>query len=314
MKADAKQQKAAVKAKAAPPEKAAKAKGKGKAVAKPPAPKPNRNLGAYFSLKLSVQPSFADLFGASSSSAAPAVPIAPATHSAHVITPAKSGDEWLEEQSAADHCAAIRKHKHPSSLCLSPSNKRLKTGREALEELQLEQQRTSGYKMNCLAFSVMLATRQIGTSSEAQSSARDQSEDERYLTHEVIMKCLPPMAGTKTGPNGVWWAGQSCASLIDIFQNSEFMNEAHVHGFANRLNQTIVIVDVRMPLLVLDMYMPGYEVSKWISMREAVRLRNSTPQPIWVLLELNHFSALVPLAPTHDSSCSSPDDSSPDDD
>ena len=115
------------------------------------------------------------------------------------------------------------------------------------------------------------------------------------------------MAGTKTGPNGVWWAGQSCASLIDIFNDSELMNEAHVHGFANRLNKTIVIVDVRMPSLVLDMYMPGYEVSKWISMREAVRLRNNTPEPIWVLLEPGHFSALLPSAPTHHSSSSSPD-------
>ena len=219
MKADARQQKAAakVKAKAAPPKKAAEAKGKGKAAAKLPLPaaKPRRNLGAYF--KMPVQPSFADLFGASSSSAtgvdasagsegssatgvgatggassssaAPAVPIAPAAHSAQVITPAKSGNGWWEEQSAADYSAAVRKRRDPSSLCLSP--KRLKTGREALEELRLEQQGTSGYKMNCLAFSVMLATRQIGTSSEAQSLACDQSEDARYLTHKVIMRCLP---------------------------------------------------------------------------------------------------------------------------
>ena len=72
------------------------------------------------------------------------------------------------------------------------------------------------------------------------------------------------------------------------------MNEAHVHGFANRLVQTVVIIDVRSPALVLSKYMPGYEVQRQLLMREAVALRNNSKQPIWLLLEPNHFSALLP--------------------
>ena len=74
------------------------------------------------------------------------------------------------------------------------------------------------------------------------------------------------------------------------------MNEAHVHGFANRLERAIVIVDVREPELGLSKYAPGYAPQLQLSMREAVALRASSEQPVWVLLEPNHFSALLPSA------------------
>ena len=74
------------------------------------------------------------------------------------------------------------------------------------------------------------------------------------------------------------------------------MNEAHVHGFANRLKRTIVTVDARTHQLVLSKYAPGYSPQLQLSMREAVALRTSSEQPVWVLLEPNHFSALLPSA------------------
>ena len=111
------------------------------------------------------------------------------------------------------------------------------------------------------------------------------------------MRHLPHEAVTTRGSNRVWWAGQSRASLTNIFENSMFMNEAHIYGFANRLERTIVTVDVREPALVLSKYVPSYEVQPQLSMREAVQLRNSSEQPIWVLLEPSHFSALALAKP-----------------
>ena len=70
----------------------------------------------------------------------------------------------------------------------------------------------------------------------------------------------------------------------------------YVHGFANRLKRTIVTVDARTHQLLLSKYAPGYAPQLQLSMREAVALRTSSEQPVWVLLEPNHFSALLPSA------------------
>ena len=142
----------------------------------------------------------------------------------------------------------------------------------------------------------MIGSEQIGSAVEAQRAVCEQSVEERRLTHEEVMSRLPPEAATALGPNGVWWAGQSGATLTAIFEGFEFMNEVHVHGFANRLQRTILTVDVRTHQLVLSKYAPGYAPQRQISMREAVELRTSSEQPIWVLLEPNHFSALLPSA------------------
>ena len=89
------------------------------------------------------------------------------------------------------------------------------------------------------------------------------------------------------------------------------MNEAHVHGFANRLKRTIVIIDARELALVLSAYAPGFAAVRQLSMREAVALRTSSEQqqPIWVLLEPSHFSAVLPRlcggAPALDAAVSS---------
>ena len=163
-------------------------------------------------------------------------------------------------------------------------------------ELQLERQSTSGHHFNCLAFSVMIGSEQLGSSREAQRDAREQSDKERHLTHEVVMSRLPSEAAVTVGPNHEWWAGHSCASLTEIFESSSFMNEAHVHGFANRLARTIVTIDIRELAPVLMAYVPGFAVQRQLSMRKAVKLRTSSERPIWVLLEPDHFSALLPSA------------------
>ena len=72
----------------------------------------------------------------------------------------------------------------------------------------------------------------------------------------------------------MWWCGQTEAKLEQkIYQLKGFMNEAHVHGFANRLNQTIITIDERESHLVLLEYVPGYEVQHQLSMREAKKRR-----------------------------------------
>ena len=103
------------------------------------------------------------------------------------------------------------------------------------------------------------------------------------------------------GPNDVWWAGNNRATLTGIYENNGFMNEAHVHGFANRLHRTIVVIDCRKALLNVTKYMPGYNASKQIPMRQARELRGASggssgdhASVLWLLLSTDHWSALLP--------------------
>ena len=73
------------------------------------------------------------------------------------------------------------------------------------------------------------------------------------------------------------------------------MNEAHVHGFANRLKRTIITIDEREDLLVLSEYMPGYAAAQWISMQDAKERRTRAQQPVWLLMSPSHWSALLPV-------------------
>ena len=56
-----------------------------------------------------------------------------------------------------------------------------------------------------------------------------------------------------------------------------------MHGFANRLERTIVIIDVRELAPVLMAYVPGYAAARQLSMLEAVDVlrTSSEQQPIW---------------------------------
>ena len=222
----------------------------------------------------------------------------PAPSSSTDAGASQTGNTELKEQSAAAHAAALggKSKRIGGDLRIEPFEKRCKTGGEALKELRLERQETSGFTFNCLAFSVLIGTKQIGASLAEQYAAQQLSIVERRLTHEAIMSRLPPAtAETTVGPNDVWWVGQSRASLTRIFHDNAFMNEAHVHGFANRLDLTVVTIDERMPALVLSEFAPGYEKSRQLSIPEALELRNRSKQPVWVLLSSNHFSALLPI-------------------
>ena len=74
------------------------------------------------------------------------------------------------------------------------------------------------------------------------------------------------------------------------------MSEVHVHGFANRLKLTIIVIDAREDALTIMEYVPGYAVARQISMREAREWRESKErqQPVWLLMSPGHWSALLP--------------------
>ena len=97
------------------------------------------------------------------------------------------------------------------------------------------------------------------------------------------------------GSHDVWWVGQTLDSLQGIFDGYGFMNEAHVHGFANRLDREIVVVDVRSELLSMHHYRPGYAPQQQIPMRRALELRSQVaPRVLWLLMSPSHWSALLP--------------------
>jgi len=186
--------------------------------------------------------------------------------------------------------------KRSKPLEQSPVQKRLKTDSNTLmAELGLEKIETVGIDFNCLAFSVLMATGRIGFSLEAQREAAKQANKERRDTHDEIMGKIPGKDNdTKEGPQEAWWVGKSKAKLTDIFKSLEFMSEAHVHGFANRLKRTIIVLDERKPAPLLIKYSPGYAVQKQISTREAKEIRAQDEQPVWLLMSPGHWSALIP--------------------
>ena len=97
-----------------------------------------------------------------------------------------------------------------------------------------------------------------------------------------------------------WWIGTSSKRLEQIFNESKFMGEAHIHGFANKLKREIIVVDERgLPDLAVMHYKPGYETQMRISMTkaEAISALQSHWEnpPLWIMMSRNHFSALLPL-------------------
>ena len=186
--------------------------------------------------------------------------------------------------------------KRSKPLEQSPVQKRLKTNSNTLmAELGLEKVETVGIDFNCLAFSVLMATGRIGFSLEAQREAAKQANEERRDTHDEIMGKIPGKDDdTKEGPHEAWWAGKSKAKLTDIFERLDFMSEAHVHGFANRLGRTIIVLDEQKPAPFLMKYSPGYAVQKQIPTRTAKEIRAQDEQPVWLLMSPGHWSALIP--------------------
>lgn len=199
-----------------------------------------------------------------------------------------NGDEWQD--------AGLRRKRGLDSMRLSPDrHKRAKTGSVIIRELHLEPQTTITYNNNCLAFSLMIGSGMIASTKRAQFEAKAQSDEQRRLTHVEIMSHLPETTPTR-GETGQWWAGYTRASLDKVFNGFEWMGEAHLHGFATRFKRVIVVIDVRnFNATTFTKYEPGYSAcARSLSLREATELRQkSSPQPIWVLLEQAHFSALL---------------------
>ena len=100
----------------------------------------------------------------------------------------------------------------------------------------------------------------------------------------------------------VWHAGHDRSDLQAIFASRAFMNELHIHGFANRMQRHIINIDERGPRPHLFHYQPGYTTQSEISVRAAKDLRanaHTLGKPIsWILLSTGHFSALRSSAGT----------------
>ena len=163
--------------------------------------------------------------------------------------------------------------------------------------LSLERGHASSYNFNCLAFSFLVAR---GEASEDTSVRRAQSDEERRLTHEEVLKHLPSAAAVDVFPGGIigggqWWEAHSLRRIERIFEKLRFMGEPHVHAFANRYQSDVVVVDVREKGRGIFHYQPGYRVQRQISMRDARALRKLPTQPVWLLLEEGHWSPLMPL-------------------
>ena len=206
--------------------------------------------------------------------------------------------EFLEEE---DYSSGVEEVAHDSGArpkkkrLLSPIQQRRKGRRAVCQELDLEYIVTSGHNFNCLAFSILIVTEVIGPTLAEQAAAHDRSDAERRMTHEAVCGAIPSEATMVQGSHDVWWVGQTLDSLQGIFDGYGFMNEAHVHGFVNRLDREIVVVDVRSELLSMHHYRPGYAPQQQIPMRRALELRSQVaPRVLWLLMSPSHWSALLP--------------------
>jgi hypothetical protein len=212
-------------------------------------------------------------------------------------------DWWDDTPSEVDAEPAKKKQRRLSPL----AKRQARTIQSVVDELHLERMETSGHQFNCLAFSVSMATQQIGPSLQEQhlSCNRNHAQEERRLTHVEVFKQLPPEAETasdQTWGHDKWWCGYNKAKLQLIFDNNLFMGEAHVHGFANRLDRQIIVIDERERQVTLSEYTPGYEsASKLINLRTAKEYRGRVDQPLWLLQSPGHWSALSTLKEDDDS-------------
>lgn len=184
-------------------------------------------------------------------------------------------------------------------LRLSPPEQRIMKPREGLRELELRKETTSGYNYNCLAFAVGTVS---GELPEERRAAQQWSNQERRRTHEKVLEMLPLEAKTERGTNVVWWAGFDVARVENIYEKKMFMGEPHVHAYSCRLERDIVVVDVRcergegkVELAIYHYQSRSGAPQRRISMRAAKELRKAegATQPIWLLLEQGHWSALL---------------------
>ena len=164
--------------------------------------------------------------------------------------------------------------------------------KKAAEELRLQEIVTSVYNNNSLAFAILMATGQLEISQNAKK-AKELSDNKRDEAHNLIMNRLPADASTREGNNDEWWFGQSKTKLQKIYDEKGLMNEAHVHGFANVFNCSIVTLDVCQDVLIISEYTPGYAVARQLLLDEAKEQRKQEKQPVWLQMKSEgHWSYL----------------------
>uniref|UniRef100_A0A7S0PYC9 Uncharacterized protein n=1 Tax=Coccolithus braarudii TaxID=221442 RepID=A0A7S0PYC9_9EUKA len=128
---------------------------------------------------------------------------------------------------------------------------------------------------------------------QGRACMRHESDKQRRLSHELILEKLPPCAEERKGKNDEWWASNDRQRAIDIFEERDFMNEMHIHTFSSRLERDIIVLDVRERYQAIVHYKPGFKTQEVISMTAARAIRtDSSQQPLWVHLDVGHFSAL----------------------
>ena len=165
---------------------------------------------------------------------------------------------------------------------------------QLLQKLSLQELATSGYRNNCLWFSVQLATSQLCVTQQFSKEAERQSEHGRAQIHSRLLQDLP--AGARAcDSNANWWVGMSASRAKRIFKDSGMMVEQHVFALATSMNTPIVTIDTRMAAVVIQHYRPGYVVcGHTISLEDACKLRHDK-SCVWLRLHDAHYRALVPV-------------------
>jgi hypothetical protein len=189
-----------------------------------------------------------------------------------------------------------------SRLVLSAHRDRVMSSETALTQLELKEIHTPSFNFNCLAFGCMLSI------SGGIVATNQESSTERRLSHEKLLKQLPAEADNDSevykglGNDGqTWFFGYDKERLIRIFTERDFMGEAHVCAFAERLQRDIFVLDTRFMQIAIMHYKPAFAKSTQISMHKAKEIRQASQsnlqQPIWLRLHEGHYRALLPALP-----------------
>ena len=201
------------------------------------------------------------------------------------------------DESCTPNSPAPKGDKSRKAKNLSPLENRVRSGEEVRTRLRLELVDTSGYRNNCLSFSVMMggSLGKMSLRQQEQRMIKFQSDEQRQLSHKLLLKALPAEAKERKGTNMEWWCGHDHKSVVDIFNQRNFMNEMHVHAFCNRMNRAAIVLDERGAHVAIIHYKLGFVTQKQISMRAALQIRNDPLQkPMWLNLTQGHWEALLP--------------------
>ena len=153
-------------------------------------------------------------------------------------------------------------------------------------ELELKCASTSGYHNNCLIFSTYGSAGLLDSNPANPASVNTDAIREEI--HYELLDKLP-----EEPSNLSFKTALTRSRAIEIFEQDEFMEEAHTHVISNLLARPIVVVDMRFRAAQsMTLFIPGYTPQKPIGKTRARELRNDS-EVIWILLRPNHFSALL---------------------